>query len=310
MERAALYCRLSKEDQDKEYRQESESIQNQKLMLADYATSKGYSIYNIYVDDDYSGLDRERPEFNKMIKDAKAKKFDLIICKSQSRFTRDMELVEKYIHGLFPLLGIGFISIVDNGDTRVSGNKKIRQINGLINEWYSEDLSENIRNVLRKKMESGQFIGSFACYGYKKDPRDRHKLAIDEEAAKVVRRIFNLYLNGSSISRIGETLTEEKILTPTFYKQSKGLAYRNSRASSDIIETGVWSTSTIKRILENRTYTGCLIQGREKKVSYKSKKMVIAPEKEWVILENNHEPIISKEIYSQVENLRWKKRKS
>ena len=112
MERAALYCRISKEDQDKDYKQESESIQNQKLMLVDYAMSRGYSIYNIYVDDDYSGLDRERPEFNRMIKDAKTKKFDFIICKSQSRFTRDMELVERYIHGLFPLLGIGFISII------------------------------------------------------------------------------------------------------------------------------------------------------------------------------------------------------
>ncbi|NLZ80455.1 MAG: recombinase family protein [Clostridiales bacterium] len=309
MERAALYCRLSKEDQDKEYRQESESIQNQKLMLVDYAISRGYSIYNIYIDDDYSGLDRERPEFNKMIKDAKMKKFDIIICKSQSRFTRDMELVERYIHGLFPLLGIGFISIIDNGDTRVSGNKKIRQINGLINEWYSEDLSENIRKVLRKKMESGQFIGSFACFGYKKDPKDRHKLVVDEEAAQVVRRIFNLYLSGYSISEIGEILTGEKILTPTFYKQSKGLAYRNTRASSGVIESGIWSSSTIKRILENRTYTGCLIQGREKKLSYKSKKMVITPKKEWVILDNNHEPIISKDMYLQVENLRKKRRK-
>lgn len=264
MEKAALYCRLSKEDQDKDYIQESESIQNQKRMLADYALLKGYEIYEIYIDDDYSGLDRERPAFNKMIKDAKAKKFDLIICKSQSRFTRDMELVEKYIHGLFPLLGIGFISIIDNGDTRISGNKKIRQINGLINEWYSEDLSENIRKVLRQKMETGQFIGSFACYGYEKNPKDRHKLIVDKEAASIVKRIYNLYADGLSISQIGELLTREKILTPTFYKQRKGSSYKNSRARLGQVESGIWSTSTIKRILENRTYTGCLIQGREK----------------------------------------------
>lgn len=245
MEKAALYCRLSKEDQDKDYIQESESIQNQKRMLADYA-----------------------------------------------------------------LLGIGFISIIDNGDTRISGNKKIRQINGLINEWYSEDLSENIRKVLRQKMETGQFIGSFACYGYEKNPKDRHKLIVDKEAASIVKRIYNLYADGLSISQIGELLTREKILTPTFYKQRKGSSYKNSRARLGQVESGIWSTSTIKRILENRTYTGCLIQGREKKLSYKSKKIILAPKKDWIILENNHDPIISKELYLKVENLRKERRKN
>ena len=130
-------------------------------------------------EDDYSGTDSERPEFNRLIEDAKLKKFNIVICKSQSRFTRDMEVSEKYINRVFPLLGIRFIGVVGHVDTDIKGNKKARQINALINEWYVEDLSENIRSVFRSKMRQGQFLGSFASYGYKKDENDRHKLVID-----------------------------------------------------------------------------------------------------------------------------------
>ena len=161
---AALYCRLSKEDLEKSGN-ESESIQNQKMLLVDYATANDFAIHKIYTDEDKSGFG-DRPAFRQMIKDARAGFFNTIICKHQSRFTRDMELVEKYIHGHFVDWGIRFISITDHVDTDIRGNKKARQIHGLINEWYSEDLSENIRAVFRKKMQQGQFIGAFACYGY------------------------------------------------------------------------------------------------------------------------------------------------
>ena len=140
MTKVAIYCRLSEEDRDKRCElDDSESIQNQKSMLCEYALEHGWNIYNIYSDDDYAGADRRRPQFNKLLEDAKEKKFDIILCKTQSRFTRELELVEKYIHGLFPIWGIRFISIVDNADTANKGNKKSRQINGLINEWYLED---------------------------------------------------------------------------------------------------------------------------------------------------------------------------
>ena len=139
----AIYTRLSKEDEDKQ-QPESESIQNQKSLLISYAVERGWDIYHIYCDEDYSGADSLRPDFNKMIEAAKEKKFQIILCKSQSRFTRDMELVEKYIHGLFPIWGIRFIAVADNADTEIKGNKKARQINGLINEWYLEDMSQNV----------------------------------------------------------------------------------------------------------------------------------------------------------------------
>ena len=140
---------------------------------------RGWDIYHIYCDEDYSGADSQRPDFNKMIQAAKEKKFQIVLCKTQSRFTRDMELVEKYIHGLFPIWGIRFIAVADNADTEVKGNKKARQINGLVNEWYLEDLSENIRMVFDMKRRQGQYIGGSPIYGYQKDPKDHNHLIIE-----------------------------------------------------------------------------------------------------------------------------------
>ncbi len=171
--KAAIYCRLSKEDEDKIG--ESESIQNQKSMLLQYAMEKGFDIYQIYSDEDYSGIDRNRPAFNSMLQAASEHQFDVVLAKTQSRFTRDMELVEKYLHGKFMEWGIRFIAVVDHVDTNDTANKKSRQINGLINEWYLEDLSTNVRSVLDHKRKEGLFIGSFARYGYCKDPNAKGK---------------------------------------------------------------------------------------------------------------------------------------
>ena len=174
--KVAIYCRLSEEDKDKRHvTDDSESIQNQKSMLIQYATEQGWEIYGIYSDDDYTGADRSRPEFNRLLEDAKHKKFDIVLCKTQSRFTRELELVEKYIHGYFPIWGIRFVSIVDNADTENKGNKKSRQINGLVNEWYLEDMSENIKSVLTDKRKNGYHIGAFALYGYQKEPKKKGK---------------------------------------------------------------------------------------------------------------------------------------
>lgn len=298
---AALYLRLSKEDIDKISKgDDSESIRNQRLLLADEAAQRGFAVGEVYVDEDYSGTDGSRPAFQRLIADAKLKKFDVVLCKSQSRFTRDMEMSERYINGLFPMLGIRFISIIDHVDTAVKGNKKARQINALINEWYVEDLSENIKSVYRSKMRQGQFLGAFAVYGYQKDKADRHRLVIDEEAAEVVRKIFRYCLEGCGARAICYRLQAEGILTPTEYKKSKGLNFKTPYSDR---YSGKWAQTTIKRILSNRVYIGTLIQGREKKLSYKSKKVVIAPEEEWVVIEDNHEPIIAKEDFYKVQEL-------
>ncbi len=310
MNKAALYCRLSKEDIDKiKEGDESESIINQRLLLTNYALEQGYAINNVYIDDDLSGLYNDRPDFERLIEDAKLQKFNIVIAKTQARFTRNMEHVEKYLHNDFPLLGIRFIGVVDGADTSVKSNKKARQINGLVNEWYCEDLSDNIKAVFKEKMKKGQFLGSFACYGYKRDPSDRHKIVIDEDAAKVVKQIFDLSANGYGVDTIAQKLTDMNIPTPTIYKQQNGLNYKNPNDNT-YSKNGIWSTTTIKRILNNESYVGTLIQGREKKVSYKSKKVVLAPKSEWIIIENNHEPIITPEMFNKTQELLQHRRKT
>jgi DNA invertase Pin-like site-specific DNA recombinase/DNA-binding transcriptional MerR regulator len=310
MYKVAIYVRLSKEDQDKLNKgDDSASIQNQKMMLVDYAISHEMQIYHIYADDDYAGSDTNRPEWIKMIKDAEIGKFDIILCKTQARFARSMEVVEKYINGCFAEWGIRFISIVDNIDTNIKATKKNSQINGLVDQWYLEDLSENIKRTFRQKMKAGQYLGGFAPYGYIKDPNDKHKIIIDEEAAKVVRLIFDLSLQGYGVNIISQKLSEMKIPTPTEHKKNQGFKFYNPN-SQIYSKKGLWGYTTVKRILNNPVYIGTLIQGREKKVSYKSKKVVVAPKDEWVVIENNHEPIISKEVFEKTQKLLQIRRKT
>ena len=207
MEKAAIYCRLSEEDRSKKNKTDDNgSIRNQKTILLEYAAQHSWEVYNIYSDDNYTGSDRNRPAFTRMLEDAESHRFDIILCKSQSRFTRELELVEKYINGLFPLWGIRFISLVDNADTSNKGNKKARQINGLVNEWYLEDMSENIRAVLTSRRKNGLHIGAFAPYGYKKDPEQKGHLLVDEEAAAVVREVFILFSQGYGKAAIARLL--------------------------------------------------------------------------------------------------------
>lgn len=301
---AALYLRLSKEDIDKiDKGDDSESIKNQRLLLTQEAVKRGFAVGGIYSDEDYSGTDSQRPEFRRLIEDARLKKFNVVICKSQSRFTRDMEVAEKYINRVFPLLGIRFIGVVDHIDTDIKGNKKARQINALINEWYVEDLSENIKSVFRSKMRQGQYLGAFAAYGYKKDENDRHKLAVDEEAAEVVRKIYAYCLEGYGARGICSRLQEEGILTPSAYKRSKGLDFHTPNEGKCGSKGTVWASGTVKRILTNEIYIGTLIQGREKRASYKSKKTVAAPRDEWIVIKDNHQPIISKEDFYKVQEI-------
>jgi DNA invertase Pin-like site-specific DNA recombinase len=297
--KVAIYCRLSEEDKNKlSPMNDSESIQNQKNMLTKYSIDQGWSIFNIYSDDDYTGLDSNRPEFKKLLKDAEDKKFNIILCKSQARFTRDMELVEKYLHNKFVLWGIRFIGLADNADTLNKGNKKQRQISGLVNEWYCEDISENIKSVFDYKRNNGQFIGSFATYGYIKDPENKNRIIIDEDPAKVVQLIFDLYLQGHGSQHIAYILNDRKIPNPTKHKQDTGLKYINAHANNNF---GLWNKTTVKRILKNEMFIGNMIQGKRKKVSYKSKKVIATTEDQWIKVENTHEPIIDKKTFKEVQ---------
>ena len=212
---AAIYVRLSEEDKDKKtLTEDSRSIKNQKELLKNYAKERGWEIYDIYCDDDYTGADRNRPEFKRLIKDAESRRFDVILCKTLSRFTREIELVEKYIHGLFPLWSIRFISVADNTDSSDRKSKKARQISGLVNEWYLEDMSESIKSVLDDKRKSGLHIGAFAPYGYKKSQESKGVLIPDEKAAQTVKTVFNLFLNGKNMTEIARILNDKGIPSP------------------------------------------------------------------------------------------------
>lgn len=299
-EKAAIYCRLSEEDKNKSNPlDDSESILNQKTMLVSYANERGWEIFGVYSDDDYAGADRSRPEFNRLIRDAEQRKFNIVLCKTQSRFTRELELVEKYIHGLFMEWGIRFVSIVDNADTENRGNKKSRQINGLVNEWYLEDMSENIKSVLDSRRRNGYHIGSFALYGYVKDVSRRGRLLVDREAAEVVKKVFTLYAGGMGKTAIARLLNNRGIPNPTEYKRRKGLLYKPPPAKSGTL----WKYDTITKMLKNEMYIGNMVQGRYGSASYKTKLNKPRPESDWIKVENTHEAIISEDLWNKVQQM-------
>ncbi len=304
---AGIYIRLSKEDRNKVKKEDdSESITNQRRMLLDYCLQNGLDVYDIYNDEDFSGSDRERPEFKRLIDDARSKKFDVVLCKTQSRFARDVEIVEKYINGLFPIWGIQFIGVVDNTDSANARTLKQRQISALVDGWYLSDLSENVRATLSSKRKEGLWVGAFAPYGYIKDPENKNKLIVDEEAAEVVRYVFSLYLSGLGIASITKRLNDEHIPNPATYKQAHGQPFQSShKECSDL-----WHTYSVSRMLSNEVYIGNVVQGMSENVSYKSTKKRKKKREEWDVVENVHEPIISRYIWDRVQSIRAGKPKS
>ena len=280
--RVGIYLRLSQEDKDKINKEnDSESIKNQRNMLMDYIDKhKEFIFIDEYCDEDLSGAGTYRPQFERLIKDCENKKIDIVLCKSQSRFSRDMEIVEKYINNKFKEWNIRFIGISDNADTNVIGNKKARQINGLVNEWYLEDVSNNIRSAFNSKMRQGEFISPFAAFGYEVSNIDNNKLLIDPIASEIVKKIFNLYLKGLGYLSIAKYLNDKNIPSPSLYKYQKGIKLNIvSNKPRDEIK---WNSNAIKTI------------------SYKNHKVINKSKEQWIKKENTHEPIIDKETFKKV----------
>ena len=301
MVNVAIYTRLSDEDRDKQHESdESESIQNQKAMLSDYCKERNWDIFDIYCDEDYSGIDRKRPDFNRMLADCEKGFINIVLCKSQSRFSRDMEVIEKYIHNKFLEWNVRFVGVVDRADSFDVANKKARQINGLINEWFLEDTSENIRKTLHSKRKRGEFTGSFAPFGYLVNPENKNHLIIDEYAAPIVRDIFNWYLQGWGYRKIVIHLNELGIPNPTAYKKRLNSKYVNSCAERSP-SYGLWTSSTIFRLIRNEFYTGNLAQGKSHFVSYKNRKKIKVPKDEWIRVSDCHEPIIDRLTWMQTQ---------
>lgn len=299
--RVGIYLRLSNEDRDKVSKEDmSESIKNQRNMLIEYIDKHSeFVLVDEYCDEDLSGAGTYRPEFERLIRDCENKKIDVVLVKSQSRFSRDMEIVERYINNKFKEWNIRFIGLCDNADTYNVGNKKSRQINGLVNEWYLEDVSNNIRSAFNSKMKQGEFISPFAVFGYEVSSVDNNKLVVDIVASKIVKDIFNLYLTGFGYTGIANYLNNKNIPSPSLYKYRKGIKLNvvSNRSREEI----KWSGNAIKKILTNEIYLGHLVQGKRTTISYKNHKIRRKNKDEWIKVLNTHEAIIDEETFNKVQ---------
>ncbi|MFI3260680.1 MAG: recombinase family protein [bacterium] len=301
--KVGIYLRLSDEDKNKINKSDdSESIKNQRnLLVTEIKKHDNFVYVDEYCDEDLSGAGTFRPEFERLISDCKEGKLDIVMCKSQSRFSRDMEIIEKYLHNKFIEWGVRFISLSDNADTFNKGNKKSRQINGLVNEWFLEDVSNNIRTAFNAKMKNGEYISPFAPFGYIVSKENNNKLIVDKYASLIVKRLFNLYVDGYGYGSIAKKLNEDNIPSPSLYKKEQG--HKLNVISKRNIEDIKWSSNAIKTILTNEIYLGHLIQGKRSTVSYKNKKIIKKNKDSWIVSKNTHEPIISEALFNKVKIL-------
>ena len=298
---ATLYLRLSRDDGDKE---ESNSITGQRELLRDFlANHSDIREYTIRVDDGWSGSTFERPGFQKMMEDVKAGRTNCIVVKDLSRFGRNYLDAGEYIEKIFPFLGVRFIAVNDNYDSlggKKSSDDLIIPFKNLINEAYCRDISVKIRTQLEIKRKKGQYLGSFATYGYLKDEQDKNKLVVDEFAADIVRDMFQWKLEGVSPQDIANTLNRLGVLSPMEYKRSLGMKFTTPFKTNP---KAVWSAATVIRILKNPVYTGVLIQGKATTPSYKVHKRVTKAESEWCVIVNNHEAIVSQMLFDNVQKV-------
>lgn len=291
--RGIIYVRLSQEDLDKEKGNVSKSILNQLLMLLSYCNDKKIDVVGIFYEEDISGSDGSREEWNKTLLFCELGNTDIYICKTQARFARSIEFVEKYLHKKFIEWNIRFLSIVDNIDTYNRGNKKSSQITAMVDEWKIEEQSINTKKTLRAKNDAGQWTGSFAPYGYIEDPNDKYHLVIDEKAAKVVRKIYDLYANGYGYYKICKYLNEKGIPTPSKYKKLQGSKFVSGTAPNG---AEFWNTDTIRKILLDETYDGLLIQHRTETIAYNIKGFKKIPKNEQSIIACAHDKIVDPDI--------------
>ena len=297
----ALYARLSQDDGDKV---ESCSISNQRELIHAYVQAHpGITITNEYTDDGYTGTNFDRPGFKMMMEDIQKGKINGIIVKDLSRLGRNYIEMGKFLERIFPSLGVRFISINDNYDTAVEDSgidSIVIPFKNLLNDSYCRDISAKIRSQMEVKKKRGDFVGSFAPYGYKKDPKNKNHLVIDDYAAGIVRRIFNYKLDGYNPAYIANALNEDGIPSPYEYKHMNHEKYRCAFVVSN---ESKWVPMAIYRILKNEFYIGTVVQGKSEKINYKIKAVRQIDKEDWIRVENVHEAIISKEQFERVQEL-------
>ncbi len=298
----ALYCRLSRDD---ELQGDSNSIKNQKAILSKYAQEHGFTNPRFYVDDGYSGTNFNRPDFQRLMDDVNEGKVRTIIVKDMSRLGRDYLKVGFYTEITFPEANVRFIAINDQVDSESGADNDFTPFRNIINEWYAKDTSKKIRAVFKAKGMSGKHLCTIPPYGYKKDDHDKQQWLVDKEAAKVVKEIFSLCMQGFGPTQIARILTERGRETPIIYKRRVGLPI----TSQETEFPEIWATQSVNKILANPTYLGHTVNFRTKKKSYKSKKKIELPKEEWAIFENMHEAIIDQDTFDTVQRIRQAKRR-
>lgn len=298
----ALYERLSQEDK---LDGESNSIANQKKILERYCRDHGYTAIRHYDEDDgYSGTNFNRPGFQRMLADIKAGKIKRVIVKDMSRFGRDYLQVGFYTDILFPDFGVHFIAVNDGVDS-TRGDNEFTAIRNVFNEMYARDTSKKIRATWQSKGKSGEHLTTIPPYGYMKDPQDKKKWIIDEEAAAVVQQIFSLCVSGMGPTQICHWLEKREIYNPTAYCRAKGRPVTNKPTANPY----KWTNETVSRTLERIEYLGHTVNFKTRKQSYKSKKKLWNDPSEWVIFENTQPPIIEESVFLIVQNIRRSRRR-
>ena len=294
--KVAAYLRLSKEEYNNE--KESNSITNQRQIIDNYVKEhKEYKLVDYYVDDGYSGTNFDRPEFQRMLEDIKNKKIDVIIIKDLSRLGSNYIETGNFVEVVFPAMGVSVISVnekyeIDSSDYYGSDYVPLKN---LFNEMYAKDISKKVRSALIVKKYNGEFVGKLAPYGYIKDPKDKHKFLIDKNVSHIIKKIFDMILDGKSRKEVADFLNQNDILTPS--------EYLNINTNKDVTVMEKWNSEMVNSILRNENYTGTLFQGKKRKLNYRVNKKINIAKENWIVTENHHEAIISKEKFDKVQNI-------
>lgn len=302
----AIYLRLSRDDEDIDgsAKRESDSISSQRELARSFVREQpDMELFDIYIDDGYSGANFDRPDFKRMMADIENGNVNCVVVKDLSRFGRDYIEAGRFIQKTFPAFSVRFIAITDHYDSLTadqSTTSLVIPVKNFVNDSYCQDISEKVKSHQKIKREKGKFIGAFAVYGYQKDHEDKNKLVIDEYAAKIVKNIFTWKLDGMSNLAIAKRLNENGIFSPLEYKKSHREHYATGFHAGIVSK---WSAVAVKRILTNEIYTGTMVQGKREKVNYKVDKILEKPESEWFKVEGTHEAIVSKEDYQNVQRL-------
>jgi len=295
-----IYCRLSSED---ESRSDSVSIQNQKTMLTKYVIDNNWRVIDCYIDDGVSGTTFEREGFKRMLGDIEQGKINMVITKDLSRLGRDYLKTGYYTDVYFPDNGVRYIALNDGIDT-INKENDIAPFKNILNEMYARDISKKIKSAYKVKCARGDYHGSFAPFGYAKDPEDSKKLIIDEESAATVRLIFQLSSQGYGCAKLRHYLADNKFLTPAAYLHKKDPKQYTKRFQN--VPDGdsiwyAWSNGVVANILHNQVYIGNIVHYKQVSVSFKSKKCKPQPKDKWLITENAHPPLIERELWELVQ---------